>query len=89
MIYDCTHDNPTPSKKYKNNGKIALPHLVLNSMSNSSIASTWGYDMLVPKQISVVSEKKLYHIFKDFNYEHDFFEDLGEPYSSQTPLKDL
>jgi hypothetical protein len=63
VIYDCTHDNPAPGVKYRGQGKIALPHMVLNSMSYQSIATTWGYDHLVPAQISCVTEKRLYHVF--------------------------
>jgi hypothetical protein len=30
------------------------------SMGDIPIASTWGYDQLLPKNISVISEKRLY-----------------------------
>lgn len=29
-------------------------------MSDITIASTWGYDQLLPRNISVITEKKLY-----------------------------
>lgn len=59
-----THDNPAPGEKYPGHAKIALPHMVLNSMSYQSVASTWGYDFLLPKQLSVVTEERKYHQFK-------------------------
>ena len=43
IIYDCTHDNPTPVEKFKT-GRIALSHLGLLGMADTAIASTWGYD---------------------------------------------
>ena len=43
IIYDCTHDNPTPLEKFKT-GRIALSHLGLLGMADTAIASTWGYD---------------------------------------------
>lgn len=59
IVYDCTHDNPSPIEKFKT-GRIALSHLGVISMSDITIASTWGYDQLLPKNISVISEKRLY-----------------------------
>jgi hypothetical protein len=59
ILYDCTHDNPSPVEKFKT-GRIALSHLGVISMSDITIASTWGYDQLLPRNISVISEKKLY-----------------------------
>lgn len=46
MIYDCTHDNPSVVTKFMT-GLIALPHLGLNALSDCSIATTWGFDLLV------------------------------------------
>jgi hypothetical protein len=46
MIYDCTHDNPSVVTKFMT-GLIALPHLGLNALADCSIASTWGFDLLV------------------------------------------
>jgi hypothetical protein len=62
ILYDCTHDNPSPLEKFKT-GRIALPHLGVAAMADISIASTWGYDHLLPKNINVVNEKRMYHIY--------------------------
>jgi len=59
ILYDCTHDNPAPIEKFKT-GRIALSHMGVISMSDISIASTWGFDQLLPRNISVINEKKLY-----------------------------
>jgi hypothetical protein len=32
-------------------------------MSDITIASTWGFDQLLPRNISVINEKKLYKTF--------------------------
>lgn len=47
ILYDCTHDNPAPVKKFKT-GRIALSHLGVESMADIPIATTWGYDQLLP-----------------------------------------
>jgi len=62
MIYDCTHDNESPLGKFQT-GRIALPHIGLASLADTSIASTWGIDFLMKDQIHCVSEKRLYPIF--------------------------
>jgi glycogen debranching enzyme len=61
IIYDMTHDNPSLQTKFGNR-VLALPLAALLSSANQIIASTWGYDQLLPKKLSVVSEKKLYPI---------------------------
>lgn len=43
ILYDCTHDNPAVVEKFQT-GRIALPHIGLNSMADKAIATTWGYD---------------------------------------------
>lgn len=58
-----THDNPSLQTKFGNR-VLALPLASLLSSANQIIASTWGYDQLLPKKLSVVSEKKLYPIEK-------------------------
>jgi glycogen debranching enzyme len=62
IIYDCTHDNPSVVEKFQT-GRMALPHLGLGALSDTSIASTWGYDVLVGKQIHCVTEKRTYPLF--------------------------
>jgi glycogen debranching enzyme len=61
-MYDCTHDNPSPLEKFKT-ARIALSHLGVAAMADIPIASTWGYDQLIPKNIDVVKEKRLYFKF--------------------------
>lgn len=46
IIYDCTHDNPSVLEKFLT-GRMALPHVGLNSLADKAVASTWGYDLLV------------------------------------------
>jgi len=59
IIYDQTHDNPPTVEKFKT-GRIALSHLGVLAMADMAIASTWGFDQLVPRKIDVVNESKLY-----------------------------
>jgi len=61
VIYDTTHDNPTLLDKF-GNMILALPLTALLASANQIIASTWGYDQLIKKQLSVVSESRLYPI---------------------------
>lgn len=59
ILYDCTHDNPAPKDKFKT-GRIALSHLGVAALADIAVASTWGYDQLLPYNIHVVNEKRLY-----------------------------
>ena len=59
IIYDMTHDNPTPLQKFRT-GRIALSFAGLASMADLPIATTWGYDQLLPANLNVVKEKRLY-----------------------------
>ena len=61
ILYDCTHDNPSVLEKFQT-GRMALPHIGLSSLGDTSIATTWGYDQLVPKQINCVTEKRVYPV---------------------------
>lgn len=61
MIYDTTHDNPTLLDRF-GNSILALPLTALLASANQIIASTWGYDQLIRKQLSVVNEKRLYPV---------------------------
>lgn len=75
IYYDCTHDNPTPSQKRK--AHDALPNAAIVAMSNCTIASTRGYDEFLPKQLSVITEKRTY-----LKYEPEICKnivDLGGP----------
>ena len=61
VIYDCTHDNPSPLEKFGTRG-LALPTIGLLGLADQSIATTWGYDQLLPKNLSIVKEKRLYPV---------------------------
>lgn len=61
ILYDCTHDNPAPVEKFKT-ARIALSHLGIIGMTDCAIASTWGYDQLIPRNLNVVVEKRLYSV---------------------------
>lgn len=64
IIYDQTHDNPPPKEKFKT-GRIALSHMGVLAMADTAIASTWGYDQLVPRKVDVVKEAKMYYFAGD------------------------
>ena len=61
VIYDCTHDNPSPLEKFGSR-RLSLPTIGLLGLADQIIATTWGYDQLLPKNISVVTEERLYPI---------------------------
>ncbi|VUZ41310.1 unnamed protein product [Hymenolepis diminuta] len=61
LFYDQTHDNPSPA--VKRTVFDYLPSAALVAMAACSTASTRGYDELVPYQIDVVSEKRLYSLW--------------------------
>lgn len=59
VFYDMTHDNLSTIEKFPP-GTVALPHLALGSVLCCSIASTYGFDILLPKNLHVVKEMRLY-----------------------------
>mmetsp|Transcript_36750 Transcript_36750/g.105083 ORF Transcript_36750/g.105083 Transcript_36750/m.105083 type:complete len:1625 (+) Transcript_36750:66-4940(+) len=58
LLFDCTHDNETPSQK--RHPCDALPNAALVAASCASIGSVRGYDELLPTNPSVVFERRLY-----------------------------
>ena len=54
IFFDCTHDNQTPS------GTETLGIAALVAMTQCAIGSTRGYDQLVPKTLSVITESRPY-----------------------------
>ena len=61
IIYDCTHDNPSPLLKFGTR-RLALPQMGILALADQTIATTWGFDQLLPKNVSVVKEPRLYPI---------------------------
>lgn len=59
IIYDMTHDNPTVLEKFGNR-RLALPTIGLLGLADQIIASTWGYDQMLPENVSVTKEERLY-----------------------------
>lgn len=58
IFYDCTHDNPTPYERRKPHDAMSASAML--AMTNCTIASTRGYDEFLIKNLSVVSEKRVY-----------------------------
>ena len=60
VFYDFTHDNETPAQK--RTAMDALPTTAIVSFTNTAVASTRGYDQLIPAQLSIVNENRLYRM---------------------------
>ncbi|KAH8738676.1 Gdb1p [Cryptosporidium ryanae] len=58
IFFDCTHDNETPCEI--RTPIDTLPTAALVASANCALGSTRGFDELVPHNISVVSERRLY-----------------------------
>lgn len=70
LIYDITHDNQSPMEIW--NPQAILPLVCSLAMANVPIGTTRGVDEFLPKNLSVVTEKRLYQSLPDV-------EDTGEP----------
>jgi hypothetical protein len=64
IIYDQTHDNPTPLELFGARS-LALPTMGVLALADQIIATTWGFDQLLPKNVDVVSETRLYPAIGD------------------------
>jgi len=60
LLYDLTHDNPSPAKQW--NAQAVLPLICASGFSQTSVGSTLAADFLLPEYISVVYERRLYQI---------------------------
>ncbi|KAF7458527.1 Gdb1p glycogen debranching enzyme [Cryptosporidium felis] len=58
IFFDCTHDNETPCEI--RTPVDTLPTAALVASANCALGSTRGFDEIVPHNISVVSERRLY-----------------------------
>ncbi|OII72983.1 Gdb1p glycogen debranching enzyme [Cryptosporidium ubiquitum] len=58
IFFDCTHDNETPCEI--RTPIDTLPTAALVASTNCALGSTRGFDEIVPHNISVVSERRLY-----------------------------
>lgn len=58
VFYDCTHDNETPAQR--RTPMDALPNAAIVCFTNTAVASTRGYDELIPAQLSISKENRLY-----------------------------
>jgi glycogen debranching enzyme len=62
ILYDCTHDNPTPVERRK--AHDALPSAAIVAMANCFVASVRGYDEFIPQQLSVITETRTYPLYE-------------------------
>jgi hypothetical protein len=60
LIYDMTHDNPSPVDQW--NSRAVLPLVCALAMGNVAIGTTRGLDELIPKNMSVIDERRPYSV---------------------------
>lgn len=63
ILYDFTHDNPTLTQCRTT--EDYLSNMILTAMFRGPTASTRGYEEVIPNQLSVVEEKRLYKTYTD------------------------
>ncbi len=63
LLYDITHDNPGPMEQW--NPHALLPVVCALAMANEPVGTTRGMDEFIPKNVSVVSERRPYRILPD------------------------
>eukprot|EP00921_Rhytidocystis_pertsovi_P016924 GHVQ01026653.1.p1 GENE.GHVQ01026653.1~~GHVQ01026653.1.p1 ORF type:complete len:1157 (-),score=119.47 GHVQ01026653.1:1814-5284(-) len=68
LFYDCTHDNETPNQK--RTPADALSTAAIVCASTCAVGSTRGYDELVPLNLNVVSECRLYQDYQNHGTPH-------------------
>ncbi|OMJ88160.1 hypothetical protein SteCoe_9979 [Stentor coeruleus] len=63
ILYDFTHDNPTLTQCRTT--EDYLSNMILTAMFRGPTASTRGYEEVIPNQLSVVEEKRLYKTYNE------------------------
>ncbi|KAI1711883.1 glycogen debranching enzyme, glucanotransferase domain-containing protein [Ditylenchus destructor] len=65
LLYDQTHDNPSPFQK--RTAYDYVPTAAMTAMAYCASGTTRGYDEFVPFHIDVVHEKRLYHNWEEIS----------------------
>merc|ERR1719446_948463 len=86
LLFDCTHDNQTPSEK--RHARDALPNAALVAASCASIGSVRGYDELLPFNPSVVFEKRLYQSIAHVDTVEVRWPEIPNPHSGSQMARD-
>eukprot|EP01122_Echinamoeba_exundans_P017960 TRINITY_DN9897_c0_g1_i1.p1 TRINITY_DN9897_c0_g1~~TRINITY_DN9897_c0_g1_i1.p1 ORF type:complete len:1516 (-),score=261.84 TRINITY_DN9897_c0_g1_i1:25-4167(-) len=62
VFFDCTHDNEPPTQK--RTAQDTLPNAAAVWAAGCPVASTFGYDLIIPKHVPV-TEHRLYPLFAE------------------------
>eukprot|EP00922_Rhytidocystis_sp_ex-Travisia-forbesii_P065763 GHVS01097677.1.p1 GENE.GHVS01097677.1~~GHVS01097677.1.p1 ORF type:complete len:1823 (-),score=304.21 GHVS01097677.1:256-5724(-) len=62
LFYDCTHDNETPNERRTAQDGLATAAVV--GASACAVGSSRGFDEMVPHQLNVVTETRLYQDYQ-------------------------
>eukprot|EP00922_Rhytidocystis_sp_ex-Travisia-forbesii_P044877 GHVS01066912.1.p1 GENE.GHVS01066912.1~~GHVS01066912.1.p1 ORF type:complete len:1880 (+),score=289.48 GHVS01066912.1:287-5926(+) len=62
LFYDCTHDNESPNDR--RTPQDALPTAAIVCACSCAVGSTRGFDEMVPHQLDVVTESRLYQDYQ-------------------------
>lgn len=76
LVFDCTHDNPTPFERMTPQAALALA--AASAAGISPCGSTRGTDELVPFPLSVVTERRPYRRFTKTDFADEQDEAQGE-----------
>lgn len=60
-MFDSSLDSLSVKDSY-GTPNMALPLLAFNSSNSNAIATTWGFDLLLEKQIDINNEDRLYKV---------------------------
>eukprot|EP01091_Cochliopodium_minus_P012931 TRINITY_DN4039_c0_g1_i1.p1 TRINITY_DN4039_c0_g1~~TRINITY_DN4039_c0_g1_i1.p1 ORF type:complete len:1528 (+),score=372.55 TRINITY_DN4039_c0_g1_i1:37-4584(+) len=67
IFFDCTHDNEVPNQK--RTARDTLPNSIITSMACTSIGSAKSYDLVLPEQLNVVFENRIYPSQDELKYD--------------------